>query len=205
MFKQRKLKWWILWGVLMLWLIGAIGVGIQVYSHPPPLAGATRSTASIAEVVSSVFAVLGGLSVILMLYFNIWTLMETRESQIVENTFDLIKSWDDPALLAARKLTRELGDRSRKLSPEQLVEEINSNPELRQSVVHVFNFVEWLGYSFRTERVDRAAVSRSLGPTLTAIHQRLLPWIEDMDKRLVFYRKDLEDNINLLRPQERQK
>jgi uncharacterized protein DUF4760 len=174
---------------------------MQVYYNPPPATvGVTRTTASTAEVVSSTFAVLGGLAVILTLYFNIWQSIETNDRQTVENTFALLRSWDDSALLVARRFTRELGDRQSQLAPDQLVKEINSNTDLRQSVVLVLNFVEHVAYSMRTGRVDVAAVRRALGSILINIHQRLLPWINDMNTRSPGYSKDLEDHIDLLRP-----
>jgi hypothetical protein len=199
--RKKMLKWWLLAGLLTLWVIGVIGVGMSVYSNPPPTTGsASRSTATTAEVVASAFTVLGGLSVILTLYFNIWQSIETHERQVIENTFSLIQSWDNPALLEARRFTRELGDRQAQLTPEQLVKEINGNSELRQSVIHVFNFIENMAYSMRTGRVDAVAIRRSLAPALTAIYQRCLPWINDMNTRLTNYSKDLEEHVDLLRP-----
>lgn len=199
--KTNKLKWWLLAGLLIIWLVGVIGVGMQVYYNPTPgVGGAARANATTAEVVSSVFTVLGGLSVVLTLYFNIWQSIETNERQVIEHTFRLIVSWDDPALLAARKFTRELGDRQGQLAPDQLVAEVNKNQDLRQSVIQVFNFIEQVGISIRTGRVDAAMVRRSMGAILTAIYQRFLPWITDMNSKIPGYAKDLEETIDLLRP-----
>jgi Domain of unknown function (DUF4760) len=198
--KNSKLKWGLLAGLLLIWLVGVIGVGMSVYYNPAPGAGGTaRAKATTAEVVSSVFTVLGGLSVILTLYFNIWQSIETNERQIIENTFHLLRSWDDPALLTARKFTRELGDRQNQLSPEQLIAEVNKNPDLRQSVVQVFNFIEHVGFSIRTGRVDAPMVRHAISGILTAFWQRLLPWVEHRDKQLANFKKDLEDHIDLLR------
>ena len=198
--RKTQLKWWLLSGLIILWLIGVIGVGMSVYSNPPPAAGvASRSTATTAEVVASMFVVLGGLSVILTLYFNIWQSIETNERQTIENTYTLIHSWDNPALLEARKFTRQLGDRHAQLAPEQLVKEIKDNPDLRQSIILVFNFIEEVAYSMRTGRVDAAAVRRSLGPALISIHQRFLPWIADTNTRSPNYSRDMEEYIDLLR------
>jgi hypothetical protein len=203
--KRKKLvKWWLLAGLLILWFIGVIGVGMSVYSHPPPVGGASRSTATTAEVVASVFTVLGGLSVILTLYFNIWQSIETHERQTIENTFSLIQSWDDPALLDARRFTRELGDRQAQITSEQLVKEVKENSDLRQSVILLFNFIENVAYSMRTARVDAVAVRRSLGPALIGIYQRFLPWIADVNTRTPNYSRDMEEYIDLLRtPRER--
>lgn len=198
--RNAKLKWGLLAGLLIVWLIGAIGVGMSVYHSPAPSTGGTpRPSATTAEVVSSVFTVLGGLSVILTLYFNIWQSIESNERQTIENTFQLLRSWDDPALLAARKFTRELADRQSQLSPEQLIAEVNRNQDLRQSVVQVFNFIEHVGFSVRTGRVDAAMVRHAISGILTAFYQRLLPWVEYRDKQLKDFKKDLEDHIELLR------
>jgi quinol monooxygenase YgiN len=78
---------------------------------------------------------------------NVWRSLETARlqqegfrRQKVENTFRLIEKWDDKALLEARSYSRAFKDREKQLSPEQLLSEIKEKPQLRQSVVLIFNY-----------------------------------------------------------------
>ena len=171
---------------------------MTVYGNPPPASsGATRLHASPAEVTAAVFQVVGSLSLVLTLYFHIWTSIEARQQAIVENTFTLLRSWDDSALLAARRFTRELGDRHAQLTPEQIVAEIKdtNKPELRESV----NFIEYIAFSIRNGRVNPVLVRRALSTTLTRIHTRFHAWIAECDRESPGYARDVQEHIDTLR------
>lgn len=196
--RNLKLKWGLLVCLLALWLVGLIGVGMTVYNHTR-IEGENKATAPVAQVVSSVFTVLGGLSVILTLYFSIWQSIEANDAKVLDNTFSLIRSWDDPALLTARKYTRELADKQNQLSPEQIIAQVNENAELRQSVIQVFNYIEIVGYSINAGRVDRKAICRMMGNALIRIYERFLPWIKDMNRVDPNYEAVLKKCVESLR------
>ena len=97
-----------------------IGVCWQTYQDTDP-----AKASQLLETIKMLFLMLGGLGVIISTYFNIWQSLETAEllkDQIrrtqIENTYSIIEKWDDDALFAARKFTRELKARQRTLSPD---------------------------------------------------------------------------------------
>jgi len=145
---------------------------------------------------------LGGLGVILPTYLNVWQSLETAEllkDQVkrnrVENTFSLIQEWDDASLFAARKFTREMKEQHSSLSPDQLKDKINRTPELKQSIILVFNYFDSVRVSIENDRVEATVIGRSLGGVFHDIYDRFKPWIRDQEKE---YQDDLEKLSKLL-------
>ena len=102
------LKWKILIGFVLLYLVGIIGAGWHTYD-------ATDSSQAVPtiETLKIIFIMLGGLGVIVPTYLNIWQSLETAEfledqkqRDKIENTFHLLGKWDDDSLFEARRFTR---------------------------------------------------------------------------------------------------
>lgn len=153
------------------------------------------------EAIKVVFIMLGGLGVILPTYLNVWQSLETAEllkdqaqRSKIENTFKLIEKWDDKSLFDARNFTRELKEQHSKLSPDQLKSKINQTPELKQSVILVFNYFEMVRVSLKHDRVEASVIGGSLGG-FHDLYDRLRPWVREQEK---VYEQDLEDLSKLL-------
>lgn len=192
-----KLKWKLLWVVVALYLFGVVGGGLHAYGATDP-----TKASPLLETIKIVFIMLGGLGVILPTYLNVWQSMETAEliqDQIkrnkVENTYKMIEKWDDTALLEARKFTRDLKEKHKTLSPDQLKEKINSDADLKRSVILVFNFFEGMRVSINNDRVDAKQLGETLGGVFHDIYDRFKPWIRDQEKE---YQQDLEALSKLL-------
>ena len=194
----KSLKWKILISFVALYLVGIIGAGWHTYD-------ATDSSQAVpaTEALKIVFIMLGGLGVIVPTYLNIWQSLETAKlledqerRDKIENTFRLLEKWDDDSLFEARSFTRGLGDQHGSLSPDQLKLKINNEPNLRQSIILVFNYFELLRISIENERVDRDIVASSLGLVFHDIYDRVKPWIKDRPQA---YQDDLE-KLSLLLP-----
>lgn len=190
-------KWLILCVFVSLYLFGMIGVGMHTYSAVDP-----SSANRVVETIKILFIMLGGLGVILPTYLNVWQSMEASKimedagrKRIIENTFDLFEKWDDKALFDARKFSRELKERCMDLSPNQLVEEVRKSPELKQSVVLLFNYFELVRMSIEYERVDRTVVKEYFSRTLLDICGRFAPWVQEQSAS---FQRDVEKLKKLL-------
>ncbi len=191
------LKWKILWIFVFLYLAGIFGAGWHTYDTADP-----SNTVPVIETIKVVFIMLGGLGVIVPTYLNVWQSVETAKSQEeqarrnkIENTFRLIEKWDDATLFEARRFTRELKDQHGKLSPDELIAKINGTPELRQSVILVFNYFENVRISIVYDRVDASIIKHSLGAIIEDNYERMKPWLKKQGPAFI---KDLNELSNLL-------
>lgn len=189
------LKWALLCIVVFLYIIGIIGAGWHTYGVTDP----SKAVPSV-ETIKVVFIMLGGLGIILPTYLNIWQSLETARlveddarRNIIENTFSLLEKWDDKSLFDARKFTRELKDQKNQLSPDQVKDRIKTTPELRQSVILLFNYFELVRISIEHDRIDPKIVQKSLGPTALDICKRFEPWLEEQPDKA-----DVDEFVKLL-------
>lgn len=166
-------KWRIFVWINLLWILGTIALGYIAYTSAPP-----TGSSSLIESIKIVFLSLGGLGVVLPTYINAFNAIEGRQTQKIENTFRLIEKWDDPLMFEARKFTRELKLRQHSLSANELVSEIDSNPELKQSIILVMNYFDQIRVSEETRRIDIPLFNRSLGPVMQDYCHRLRPYVE---------------------------
>lgn len=167
-----KSKWKIFVWINLLWMLGTLALGYIAFSSDPPT-GSTK----LIEVAKIVFLSLGGLGVVLPTYISAFNAIESRSTQILENTFRLIEKWDDPLMFAARKFTRELKAEKSRLSDEQLIERIESDLELKQSIILVINYFDQIRVSEKTGRINAALFNQSLGPVMQDYYQRFRPYL----------------------------
>lgn len=194
-----NLKWKLLVCFVVLYIFGVIGVAWHTFSVAAGIAGAAPSI----ETIKIVFIMLGGLGVILPTYLNVWQSVETAnllDDQVkrhrIENTIKLLEKWDDKSLFDARRFTRELGDKQDSLSPEQIRRQIIENGDLRQSVILLFNYFEFVRISIETDRVDSMIVREQLGQVFSDIYNRCQPWITTRPQQ---YQDDLKKLDKLFR------
>lgn len=169
-------KWAVFFWISALWCLGTIGLFIVIYT------GESKSGNELIEATKVALLSLGGLGVILPTYLNVHSAIEAQSEAKLENTFSLIKRWDDPHLHEARKYTRRLKDREKQLSHEELIKEINDNEDLRHSVVLVMNYFDHVRISIKYRRVDRDLIKESIAPVVKSIHRRLHPFVESLDQ-----------------------
>lgn len=168
-----KYKWYLFWTIIIFCVLGTISLSYIAYTSTPP----TNSTTFI-EVTKTVFLCLGGLGVILPLYINATNAIESRITDKIENTFALIEKWDDPHLFEARKLTREICNRRSSISDEALIEQIQNNEDLKQSVILLANYFEAVRFSIINERIDKKQFSLSLGFVIKSSIQIFEPYFK---------------------------
>ncbi|WP_394136467.1 DUF4760 domain-containing protein [Aliivibrio fischeri] len=167
-----KCKWLLFWVIVGLYLLGTVSIGYTTYNSPAPKGGD-----ELIETIKIVFLCLGGLGIILPTYINATNAIEERTVTRIENTFALITKWDDPHLFSARKLTRDIKLRRSSISDDELIQEINENDELKQSVHLVCNYFEQVRFSIDTGRINLDLFKPVLGALIIDIINRFMPYI----------------------------
>ncbi len=190
-------KWTILFIFIFLYLIGIGGAAWHTYEATDP-----SKAVPTVESLKIIFIMLGGLGVILPTYLNVWQSLETArlledqtKRNIIENTFRLLEKWDDTSLFEARKFTRELKDNQNNLSPDQLKQWIKDKPELRQSVIILFNCFDLIRISIEQDRIDEGIIKDAIGEVFLDMYGRFKPWIKEQSQSS---QKDTEKLVNLL-------
>lgn len=183
-----KIKWKIFIGIIILWIIGGIGILIHLYQIP-------NNPDKFLDLVKTSFLILGGLGVILPTYLNIWQSLESSiiigeriEFDKLENAFRLIEKWDDNSLLKARQFTREIKELRDDISNKKLIKRVNSDPELKQSVIMVFNYWEQVRVSIERGRVNESLIKDVLDCVFIDMYERFKPWIDTNDG----YKEDIK-------------
>ena len=150
------------WIITILWIMLTIAIGWNVYSN-------VEEAKKISETVNIFLLMLGGFGVVFSILHNTESIIENskqikekKKIDKIENTYNLLKDWDDKNLFKARKLTREIKDRRDKISNNELIKNIDSDPELRQSVRLVFNYIENVRFSIKLNRIDIDILKESL-------------------------------------------
>lgn len=150
---------------------------------------------SLLDAITIFVTALGGASIIFTIFFNSINEFKNRQSKKIENTFDLVTKWDDPHLFEARKFTRKIKLKADNLSKNELIERIDKDESLKQSVLLVLNYLEHVRFSINTDRIDNRLLYESLGPTLIDIINRFTPYAE---KQGELFKKDIIDLKNKL-------
>lgn len=150
---------------------------------------------AILETIQTFLLCIGGSGVVLSTYFTAVNAFSQRASDKIENTFKLLKDWDDPHLFEARKLTRRIKDKVEEISDKDLIHEINNDEELKNSVILVLNYFEHVRFSFKTKRIDEDIFKKTLGMTILNIIDRFAPFTK---KQSIEVDEDLKELKKLL-------
>lgn len=180
-----RLMWIVFWVLATSMLLAAFVVARTVYGIQAP-----PSSTSLFEAIKAFLLCLGGASVILSTYFTAINAFVQRRTDIIKNTFDLVTRWDDPHLFQARKLTRRAKEARDDTSNNKLIEEIEKNEDLKNSVILVLNYFEHVRFSLKVGRIDRTLFKESLGVTIIDIIDRFMPFAKKQSEQVA---SDLED------------
>lgn len=168
-----KYKWKLFWIIIGCCILGTIALSYIAYKSSPP-----SNSSTFIEVTKTLFLCFGGIGVILPLYINATNAIEARYDNKIENTFKLLQKWDDSHFLEARKLTRELKKEKFSTSDKDLISKIENDPDLKQSVILLFNYFDHVRFSFETDRINKDLFGSSLGLVITDIICRFDPYIQ---------------------------
>jgi len=164
--------------ISFLWL--ALGLFASISAYKSAVAGN-----EIVETIKMALLMLGGLGVVIAIVYQAESLVENSKqinSKInfdkVENSFQLLKDWDNPSLLEARKFTRNIKKKREQISNEELLAEIENTNELEHSLVMTFNFWEQVYLSISNERVEKIVVQKAFSSVYCDMYKRFEVWIE---------------------------
>lgn len=187
-------KWIVLIIIIVVWLLGATFLLIYINMT-------TTGDNKVIELTKTAFAVFGGLGIILPTYINVTQSLENRniikerlEYDKVENSYKLLKEWDDGELLKARELTRQINKNKNKLTGEQIIEKINNEQALEHSILTIFNYWERIRMSIEYKRVNADMIKEALQTVYLMMYTILKPWI---DTQNAFVKSDLEKLYNM--------
>jgi len=183
------------WIISALWIILTIAICFSTYNT-------ALESKKIIDAINIFLLMLGGFGVIFSIIHNTESIIENNkqikekiEIDKIENTFQLLKDWDDEHLFKARKLTREIKDMRDTISNQDLISKIDSDPDLRQSVILVFNYFEHVRFSIKQKRIDTKIFKESLSGTIIDIIKRFEPYSKKLGEQ---NNKDMEECKNLL-------
>lgn len=203
----KNMSWmWRIFFIVVVMLVISLYEVYMVVLDATPLANGEKN---ITEAVRAVLLSFGGVGVIISTYFTAINAFYQREmdkdkrkieddqkkSNIIENTFNLLAKWDDPQLFQARKWTRSVNEDE--TSKKKLLDDIEKNEDLKNSVILVLNYFEHVRFSLDTGRIDNDLFKRSLGTTVVKIANRFMPYAEKTDDKQVA--KDLNELIEKLK------
>lgn len=181
-----KHKWKMFWAFMVLYACGIFGFAWHTYGASKLIQVTQPTVVPTLEALKMVFVMLGGLGVIAATYFNVINAVEASKVaeerlrfDINENTYKLIQDWDAPALLEARRYSRELKAKQRDLSTNDLIKEIEANPKLKESLVLLLNYFEQMRISVNTQRIDSKLLADSMNLIFCDILERYKPYIAE--------------------------
>lgn len=190
-------RMWIVFYIISLFLfVASVTIASIVYTTNMTGTPLDESKA-IFETIQTFLLCVGGSGVVLSTYFTAVNAFSQRASDKIENTFALLKDWDDPHLFEARKLTRRIKDKSEEISDKDLVNEIDSDEKLKNSVILVLNYFEHVRFSLKTKRIDEDLFKKTLGITILNIIDRFEPFTK---KQITEVGEDLKELKKLLEP-----
>lgn len=177
--------------IVVLWVLGGTGLVMQAYS--------STSNDPLLESIKVAFLVLGGLGVVLPTYLNIWQSIENNKVlnekiawDCKENSFHLIEKWDNPAFLPARRFIRRMLTERPNHADATLVQLINEDADLKQSMFLVMNYWDEIRVSIIAGRIDEDLVRLSLQQAFLLTFEIFSTWIKFENVKQPRYFDDIE-------------
>jgi hypothetical protein len=159
-------------GFSLFWSVIAIFICYTTYEL-------AEETKKILETIKIFFVILGGYGVLISIIHQSETIIMNNkqiEDKIqfdkIENSFNLLKDWDNPSLLEARKYTRKIKELRPSISDNTLLDEIKKNEDLNHSLIMTFNFWEQVYLSIKNDRVESNILKTSFKDTYIDMYDR---------------------------------
>jgi len=161
-----------------LWILLGVFTCFSAYSS-------ASAGNELVETIKMGLLMIGGLGVVVAIVYQAESLAENSKQlsgkidfDKVENSFELLKDWDNPSLLETRKYTREIKKRRDSISDKDLLDEISSTNDLEHSLVMTFNFWEQIYLSLISNRVDEKIIKKAFSQVYCDMYQRFEVWIK---------------------------
>lgn len=94
-----------------------------------------------------------------------------------ENSFGFLDRFDSASLKEARDMTRQLKEERENLSNAELRKKIDDSPDLKRSVITMFNYYEEILLSLRHNRATEDVLKDALREVFLDMYSRFEPWL----------------------------
>ena len=164
--------------ITICWVIGTIGFSFSI--------NVPQGSSKYFELAKLVFLSIGAYGVITAAYFTVQNSLESAKNVTakidfdkIQNSMELTARWDTPVLNGARDFTRNILDTRRHIAPNELLSKINSDKELKRSVITTFNFWEemYLALSYKT--VNENLLKTAFKDIYGIMYETFKIWIEN--------------------------
>lgn len=171
---------WVIVGLLSITILSfAI---FYIYSY---IENGTERIKAIISVFST-FAVSGSL---LLNAYSIYCQIEEKK---MDRTFDMINKWDDQHFMDARDNTRKHQNAQKQKGQEQITQEIESNEDLKRSVIMVLNYFETIENLIQHKRIDEEIIMKHFAYMLKDMLDRYQDYLDCNEDKNPFGTKMLK-------------
>lgn len=136
----------------------------------------------LVDTVKMAILMIGGLGIVVSIVYQAESMVHSTNQlsakiafDKVENSFDLMKHWDNPSLLDARKYTRKI--KKKDISEFDLIAHIEGSSNLEHSLVMTFNFWEQVYLSIQENRVNNKLLKKAFGQIYCDMYGRFKAWV----------------------------
>ena len=161
-----------------LWIVLTIFASYTAYSS-------AQDGKELIEAIKTALLMIGGFGVVISIVYqaeamlvNSKQISKKIEFDKIENSFELLKDWDNSSLLEARKYTRKIKKERTQISDEELLKKIKDDLDLEHSLVMTFNFWEQIFLSIQKDRVDNSILETAFKDIYIDMHKRFEVWID---------------------------
>jgi len=163
--------------ISLLWVILILLASYTAYNS-------AQEGKEIIEAIKTALLMIGGLGVVISIVYQAESMLinskqisQKIEFDKIENSFELLKDWDNSSLLEARKYTRQIKKERQTISDDKLLEKIKEDLDLEHSLVMTFNFWEQVYLSINKDRVDSSILEIAFKDIYLDMHKRFEVWI----------------------------
>ena len=187
----RESKYVIFIVITICWIIGTIGFTFNI--------NVPQGSSKYFELVKLAFLSIGAYGVITATYFTVQNSLESAKTVKAKIDFDKtqnsmknIERWDHPVLKGARDFTRNMIDTHQQIAASDLLNKINSNEELKNSVITTFNFWEGMYLALSYEYVNEKLLKTAFKETYFKMYETFKIWIEELEKGYPAMKENLD-------------
>jgi len=161
-----NLSWSVIILISLVWFAGAMVIQIYIRN------------------VESLFISINLFAVVIATNINLIGSLQRVSLNKIDNSFKYIERWDGSLILEARKYTRELLASADETAQNKILQEIRDKPELKSSIVTVFNFWQEMYLSIEHGRVDETILKRGFSEAYKKFYSTFKCWREEHIKKV---------------------
>lgn len=175
-----KAKWIVLAVLSAFWLIFTV-----FYSCNMPRATPSDIDALLKFIATST-AAFGVIFSSLLTSFNSIEASKINASKMdfdrTENSFAYMERWDSSTLKDARDTSRDMADKRASMSDNEFLNLVETDQNVRRSVIAMWNFFEEIYLSIEADRVNKQILQTAFSDIYCDIYERYKAWLHKKKK-----------------------